>query len=391
MRTADSLKERTGATHILSALTFDLEKQFKTPNHKFIHKKFDLLDFEDEDILTHIPDAIRFIEDAFYPAGPAPEGSTGELADRVGVVTLNEDENESATSKPAAAAAPAKKEPVNSVFVHCAMGKSRSVTLVVAWLLYKYPQRWRLSAMRPSQVPPAATPRTASPGSAGDVQAGYLGSRPLATPKEAVDRAINWVRDSRSIAEPNEGFHKQLQLWWKMGCPVKPREMEAHPIYARWVYKREVDAAVSVGIAPAPENLRFEDEAVGPTTTSVQITKEYRCSKCRGRLCDSRFMQEHVPMKEGVTKCPHVYIEPLSWMRETLEQGEMEGRLTCPGKTCGNQVGRYSWKGFKCSCGEWITPAFSLQRAKVDEVDLTLAAQRGLNIRMPPRVAKESL
>lgn len=66
--------------------------------------------------------------------------------------------------------------------------------------------------------------------------------------------------------------------------------------------------------------------------------------------------------------CQHQFLDPLSWMRPELEQGKLEGRLECPNLKCGANVGRYAWQGMKCSCGLWICPAISLQKAKVDEV-----------------------
>lgn len=65
-------------------------------------------------------------------------------------------------------------------------------------------------------------------------------------------------------------------------------------------------------------------------------------------------------------------------MRGELEKGELSGRLVCPNPRCGAGVGRYDWKGFPCSCGGREDPAFSLQKARVDE-----EASRAL-LRMPP-------
>lgn len=55
-------------------------------------------------------------------------------------------------------------------------------------------------------------------------------------------------------------------------------------------------------------------------------------------------------------------------MRPELEQGLLSGRLECPNTKCVAQVGRYAWQGMRCSCGVWVCPAFSLQKARVDAV-----------------------
>lgn len=55
------------------------------------------------------------------------------------------------------------------VLIHCAMGKSRSVTVAVAFLISKYPDL---------------------------------------TPTAALEK----IREARPIAEPNEGFMKQLEV-----------------------------------------------------------------------------------------------------------------------------------------------------------------------------------
>lgn len=40
------------------------------------------------------------------------------------------------------------------------------------------------------------------------------------------------------------------------------------------------------------------------------------------------------------------------------------GRFTCP--KCKAKIGCFVWSGASCSCGEWITPSFQFQLARVD-------------------------
>lgn len=40
------------------------------------------------------------------------------------------------------------------------------------------------------------------------------------------------------------------------------------------------------------------------------------------------------------------------------------GRITCP--KCEARLGNYAWSGSMCSCGEWVTPSFQFQLARVD-------------------------
>jgi dual specificity phosphatase 12 len=113
------------------------------------------------------------------------------------------------------------------------MGKSRSVTIMMAYLLRQYPHH-------------------------------------------TVASALSLIRESRPIAEPNDGFMAQLNLYKTMGCP---RDIDAHPQYQRWLYQKEVDLALAAGMVP--DNLRFEDEQTheGEETNSSEV--ELRCRKCR--------------------------------------------------------------------------------------------------------------
>ena len=114
-----------------------------------------------------------------------------------------------------------------------AMGKSRSVTVTIAYLLRKYPQH-------------------------------------------TVKSALELIRESRPIAEPNDGFMAQLQLYKEMGCP---RDIEAHPKNQRRLYDQEVGLALAAGMAP--ERVRFRDEEEQVERESGGKEVELRCRKCR--------------------------------------------------------------------------------------------------------------
>jgi len=113
------------------------------------------------------------------------------------------------------------------------MGKSRSATITIAFLLRKYPHH-------------------------------------------TVQSALELIRETRPIAEPNEGFMAQLELYKEMGCP---QDIEAQPKYQRWLYQREVDLAIAAGMAP--DTVRFEDEHVQEGKEGTGPETELRCRKCR--------------------------------------------------------------------------------------------------------------
>ncbi|KAK3385630.1 protein-tyrosine phosphatase-like protein [Podospora didyma] len=334
-----SLLEQTKVTHILSVIKYSLnpdEDAFRNVEHLSV----DLDDMEDVDILVHLPKMVRFIERGLYPDG--------------------------------------SKEPSGAVLVHCHMGKSRSVSAIIAYLLWKHPHR-------------------------------FGRSDPATKASEAVAQALQWVRETRPIAEPNDGFMRQLEIYWEMGCPANSDDaVEKEPAYQRWLYRREVDDAARIG--RAPDWIRFEDEEAekeGGAGTGTGIGAdagkekagddgmELRCKKCRRVLATKPFVIPHQGRGSSERPdCPHFFIEALSWMRPTLEEGVLEGRLMCPQAKCGASIGRYAWQGFKCSCGDWVAPAFSLQKSKVDEIIINARPDGGatamaarmasLGIRMPP-------
>ena len=219
------------------------------------------------------------------------------------------------------------------------MGKSRSTTLLIAYL---------------------------------------LSQNSLLNPRSALDL----IRQSRPFAEPNSGFMDQLVLYHNMRCPSTQEELDNHPLYQRWLYQRTVEASVAAGVAPEVSELRFGDEgnatpmnlaaeegSVDMELGSSEPTTSYRCRRCRTPLATSAYLVPHNPKRSATSQpCAHLHLTPLSWMRSELEQGKLDGRLECPNQKCGQSVGRYAWQGMKCSCGEWVVPGMTLGRGRVDEV-----------------------
>ncbi|KAF2461427.1 protein-tyrosine phosphatase-like protein [Lineolata rhizophorae] len=299
LRRKQALQE-ANITHVLSVLKLPLDQGLF---RDFRHMVVEVDDDDDEDLLQHFPATNQFIQEGLDGGG--------------------------------------------GVLVHCAMGKSRSATCVVAFLMQKY----------------------------------------LISPSEALDQ----IQQSRPSCDPNEGFKAQLELYHRMNYP---KNVEESYQYQKWLYQREVEASNVTGQAPEADKIVFEDELSSPQCASVEF--ELRCRKCRRALANSGYLVRHVPTginwdEDGMTidssepspsGCAHHFVEPLSWMRSELEQGKLDGRLECP--KCKTNVGKYAWQGMQCSCGHWVVPGISLTKSRVDEVKPRREATATMRIRKPP-------
>ena len=217
----------------------------------------------------------------------------------------------------------------------------------------------------------------------------------------------------------------QLHLYVSMGCPNTQSELENHKLYRRWMNKRNVAESLRINQAPDLVDIRFEDddvEAAGttqdklnnlslgepknqePTIDSPSVTgpaptgPTLKCRRCRTTLSTPPHLYAHTPSRSDPSSqpCAHIFLHPLSWMKSTLVEGKLEGRLTCPGRNCGVNVGKFAWQGLRCSCGGWVTPGFGVMRSKVDEIEHStskvedvvsgagVGAPGGGAIRLPP-------
>jgi dual specificity phosphatase 12 len=169
------LIEEAGITHVLSVLDYDplLRETFGHLKHLYIRAE----DHPNENLLQYFDEAVTYIDQALNGTHQASPG------------------------EPLQPASPSNSKG-GAVFVHCAMGKSRSATLVCAYLIHRY----------------------------------------QLTPAEALEQLC----EGRPVSAPNPGFAEQLGMWADM-CAVdrkykqkskEEKETEKRSIYNHWAAHR---------------------------------------------------------------------------------------------------------------------------------------------------------
>uniref|UniRef100_A0A3B3VZ52 Dual specificity protein phosphatase 12 n=1 Tax=Poecilia latipinna TaxID=48699 RepID=A0A3B3VZ52_9TELE len=281
--TAGDLNDRqaldaASVTHILSVDSVD-PSLLLPADRKLSRKWIDVLDEAASDLLSHMDACFVFIEEAVKAGGAA--------------------------------------------LVHCQAGRSRSATIVTAYLMKKH-------------------------------QLGFA-------------EAYNKLKSLKQDVQVNSGFEEQLHLYEAMHCEVDP----SSPSYKQYRLQK-----VTEKYPELPREIFACDPA---HSNSSELS--YRCRKCRRTLFRGSSILSH-SVGEGASafshkkpsnltgrkvQCTSYFIEPVQWMEPAL-LGVMNGQLLCP--KCRSKLGSFSWCGDQCSCGRWVMPAFQLHRNRVDEIRL---------------------
>ncbi|TFK72448.1 phosphatases II [Pluteus cervinus] len=75
----------------------------------------------------------------------------------------------------------------------------------------------------------------------------------------------------------------------------------------------------------------------------------------------------HIPVLTNPS-CSGYFLEPMKWMEPFLSEGQLGGKIPCPNTKCSAKLGNYDWAGLHCGCDKWVIPGFCINRSKVDEV-----------------------
>ncbi|XP_005104717.1 dual specificity protein phosphatase 12 [Aplysia californica] len=242
------------------------------------------------------------------------------------------------------------RENHTGVLVHCQKGMSRSATVVIAYLMYKFNLSLRAAREK--------------------------------------------VRSCRPIICPNAGFEQQLLRFEAMKSKIiGGQNLAPGAGQMRKLNKKEkkvtdhgAEAEEKEEKEEEQESLRVMAEEASELQKPVQEEAEsvYKCRKCRAMLFHKKDLTCHnegdgeaafdwrskIPASqrpessnhEHVPECKiSLFVEVLPWMENVSSDS---GKLHCPKCFC--KIGSYVWHGEKCPCGAWVTPAFHIDSKKVD-------------------------
>ncbi|KAJ4461730.1 putative Dual specificity phosphatase [Paratrimastix pyriformis] len=202
--------------------------------------------------------------------------------------------------------------------------------------------------------------------------------------------------------DPNRGFMEQLntlesRLWMEQRRkaaledaqsqsqrPLSPRSSRVQRFFQQAAPPGgpATEASAPEPTAPSTTSQAAISEPHSSATAPVPIDRQevdremidcsYRCRICGRELFreaqilphevhDKHFNRLNKKSAAGKDECTAWFIEQQPWMG-ALDQ--LDGVLEC--YHCHKKVGTYNWSGMQCSCGTWVTPAFSMLKSKVD-------------------------
>ncbi|KAK9827884.1 hypothetical protein WJX74_007792 [Apatococcus lobatus] len=210
----------------------------------------------------------------------------------------------------------------SKILVHCAMGISRSCTVVAAYL------------MSIEGLP--------------------------------VDTALQELRQKRPMCRPNDGFLEQLHAFDVMNKKL----LTQHPAYKKYHLQNLAEQW--------QENSTIDTSTLAnPSDTAGQVL--YRCRRCRRLISTQTEVMSASSGHQSDASASCLFVEPMQWMSE-ITSGHVQGKLYCPG--CKTRIGSFNWAGMRSPTGAWVTPAFHLQLSKLD-AQSTQEAHSSVQIRQP--------
>lgn len=184
------------------------------------------------------------------------------------------------------------------VLIHCHAGVSRSATIAAMYLMRKY----------------------------------------CLTRQQAIERIIE--RRRYWTVMPNEGFLKQLDLFHQMNYKIDTN----NDLYKEFQQKRfdlKKDSTKSVILISNDEQKR-----------------DYKCRFCHEKLFTNNDIQQHEDQSKQIcTNQSQIFTFYLDWIDEIFQNSI--GKISCP--NCKSHLGEYSLEGMRCTCHQWIKPAFVFQ------------------------------
>ncbi|KRY56953.1 Sodium/hydrogen exchanger 9, partial [Trichinella britovi] len=174
--------------------------------------------------------------------------------------------------------------------------------------------------------------------------------------QEGISRSATVVA-AYLMKNPNMGFMKQLNLFFKFGWQVDRNRPEYKLLaLGKWRKLHEgglTKSTISEIISPDPDEFSPANSTNCPKTL-------YTCRKCRRCLYTQQSLLEHDKKKPDDDCADIDFILPVKWMAESILQ--YEGKINCP--KCGSKLGSFIWSGSRCGCTAWISPAFMIHRCK---------------------------